>query len=87
MNKINWALVGIMMLLGILVAIIINFIIRIFSRKMIAISEFDKNDFTHNSKDKLQSEEEKNAELTKKAEILLEQKLKELDENTTENGQ
>lgn len=84
MKKINWALVAILFLFGIVLAMIISFLKKIFFPRIIAIPS---KSMILEPVPKSSEEIETEAELTKNAEILLEQKLKEVEENTTQNGE
>ena len=83
MKRINWALVGVVFLFGLIIAILFGLIRKIFSRKVITANEVKSIVIEPVPK----VEKESNEELAKKAELLLEQKLQEVENNNTENGE
>ncbi|MDR6564947.1 MULTISPECIES: hypothetical protein [unclassified Arcicella] len=81
MKKINWALVGIVLALGLIIAMIFGFIRKIFTRKVITANETKSLVIEPVPKVEKESDEE----LAKKAELLLEQKLQEVENNKNQD--
>lgn len=82
MKRINWALVGVVFLFGLIIAILFGLIRKIFSRKVIVAANEVKSIVIEPVP---KVEKESDEELAKKAELLLEQKLQEVENNENQD--